>query len=333
MKDYLQLTQQGKARRLRQLALKSLQQYDLNVSKLSLITNEQNGIFRVDTRDREKYVLRVALPDGGHSASQINSEMIFLNALAQSPYITALQPIVTKSGEWFTTVSVDGVPQARYCAIFTWISGVDLADRRSPETWEKFGQLSAQLHRFASTFTPPDNFSIYTFDSIFPFKEECALFDEGNRQFFTAEEFDLLEMAVDRVQSEIDELHSDTSAIHVTHGDLHHWNVRIARGKLSPIDFEDMMWAHPIQDIGITLYYNRYAENYDDLLASFKAGYGATLPFPERYEGQVETHMLARRFGLLNYVFTAGEEDIREFPNFISLTMERIRYVREHVWT
>lgn len=332
MKDYLDLTIRGKARRLRQMAITALQDFDLDVAKVSLISNEYNGIFRVDTQDKQKYIMRVCIPDSGHDIEHINSEMLWLNFLSQQADINTPQPLKTTSGKWVKTVEIDGVPQPRHCVIFTWVDGVDLEERKSPETWEQFGKLSAQLHKVAQSFTPPTDFHIMTYDSAFPFKEDCVLFEGDNRQHFTDEQYEVIKAAVERVEAEITQMYKDTSGLRVTHGDLHHWNVRIARGTLSPIDFEDLMWAYPIQDIATTLYYNRFDENYDDLFAAFKAGYETVLPFPEVYAGQVETHMLARRFNLLNYIFHAEEFDIAEFPNFIPLTMERIQWVQENVW-
>ncbi len=331
MKDYYQLTQWGKARRLRQLAIKALSAYDLDVLQVRLITNDQNGIFRVDTYDKQKYILRVVIPDAGHTVDELNAEMTFLNALKDSD-ISAPIPLETKSGDWISTAEVEGVPQPRHCNVFTWVDGVDLAEKRSPETWFRFGALSAQLHDFAQSFTPQLDFSLPTFDTPFPYKEECVLFDDTHRKYFSDEAYELLQLAFDKIQADIDSLFQDTSGLRVIHGDLHQWNVRIARGKLSPIDFEDLLWGYPIQDIATTLYYNRYDDDYDVLLEQFKRGYATVLPFPEAYDGQLETHMLSRRIGLLNYVFNAEEEDIEEFPNFIPLTVERIQYVKARFW-
>lgn len=332
MKDYLQLTVYGKARRLRKMAIKALTDFDLDVKKVSLISNEQNGIFRVDTHDKRKFILRVCIPDAGHDIEHITSEMVFLNYLSKHSDINIPIPLPTKSGKWVSTVIIDGVPQARHCVVFSWVNGVDLADRRSPVTWEKFGALSAQLHQFAETFSPSEDFSILIYDNVFPFEEDSVLLDKETHKHFSSQDFTLLKYALARVESEISDLYQEKSGLRVTHGDLHQWNVRIARGVLSPIDFEDLMWAYPIQDIATTLYYNRFEDNYNDLFASFKKGYETVLDFPETYAGQVEIHMLARRFNLLNYIFTADEIDISEFPNFIPLTIERIHWVKDNVW-
>lgn len=333
MKDYGDLTLRGKARRLRKMALRALEDYDLDVASVRLITNDQNGIFRVDTQDKDKYILRVCLPDGGHTPEETNSEMMLLNALHQEPDINAPVPLATKSGQWVTTVAIEGVPQPRQCVIYSWVLGVDLADRRSPENWRKFGALSARLHRFSASFTPPNDFQINTYNSVFPFNEVYVLFDDQYRPYFSNEERALLKQAVDSVQAEIDRLYAeDKGGLRVVHGDLHQWNVRIARGNLSPIDFEDLFWAYPVQDVATTLYYSRFDDDHEPLMAAFKEGYESILPFPEEFPGQLDIHMLARRINLLNYVFYAEEFDITEYPGFIPVTLERIRWVQQHVW-
>ena len=64
MKPYSILTVRGQARRLRSLSWKALQQYALNVASLRLVTNDINGIFRVDTTEGRKLILRAALQAG-----------------------------------------------------------------------------------------------------------------------------------------------------------------------------------------------------------------------------------------------------------------------------
>jgi len=331
MKDYYQLTTIGKARRLRQLAIQALQSYDLDVASVRLITADQNGIFRVDTQDTQKYVMRVVLPDAGHSLDEIKSEMMFLNALADTD-IPAPIPIRSRDGRWIVTATADGVPQPRQCVLFSWVSGVELEERQSPETWALFGELSARLHQFGQGFRPPDGFTIPRCDSPFPYDDANVLFDDAHRHIYDDEAYALITVAYDRVQSEIDSLYADPSDLIVTHGDLHQWNVLISRKQLSPIDFEDLIWAYPIQDIGTTLYYNRFDDNYEALLAGFKHGYERVLPFPEAYDGQLELYLLARRLGLINYILSARELDIADYPNFIPLTVERITDVRDTYW-
>jgi hypothetical protein len=76
MKPSFSLTERGQALRLRSLALNALKPDDLDVRRLSLVTNSQNGIFRLDTRSGEKWILRVSLPEGGHIRDYVNAENV-----------------------------------------------------------------------------------------------------------------------------------------------------------------------------------------------------------------------------------------------------------------
>ena len=331
MKPYASLTTLGKARRLRPLALAALENYDLDVRRVSLITNEQNGIFRVDTKDGGTYIMRVCLPDGGHDYGHFVSEMMWLEALRDTD-VHAPIPLKTKSGDWVTRAEAPGVPQARYCVVFSWVTGVDLADRWEFPHWHSYGVLSARLHSIARGFAIPDGFETMSYNSVFPFREDCVLFDAPNRDYFDDEQRRSIRYAIDRVEDEITALHENREEIIVTHGDLHQWNVRIDRGLLSPIDFEDIMWAHPIQDLATTIYYVRGEPEYDEFFEAFKRGYETVAPFPEASPGQLETHMVARRLNLLNYVFAAEEENPDDYPDFLANSLAHLKEVRESVW-
>ena len=55
------------AEALRRVAEAALLAYDLDVTSVSLITNDWNGVFRVDLRDGDRRVVRVSLPDSARA--------------------------------------------------------------------------------------------------------------------------------------------------------------------------------------------------------------------------------------------------------------------------
>ena len=56
------LTPRGQARRLRQLALKTLEAYSLAVRRMRLLIVDTNTLFRVEAEDGRKYALRICRP-------------------------------------------------------------------------------------------------------------------------------------------------------------------------------------------------------------------------------------------------------------------------------
>lgn len=307
MKPYSSLTVRGQARRLRQLALNALTHYDLDVARLRLVTNDMNGIFRIDTRGGEKYILRVTMPEGGHNHDHVAAEMDWLAALARDTHLSVPRPLPARDGSLVVEAGAGGVPEARLCEVFSWVDGKDLAEDMSAVNISKLGELMAGLHTHALTYHPPSDLSLLRFDRVFPFPEPVVLFDEQFSPLFPAARRAVYKKGIAWAQDSIDVLRSSGEAMRIIHGDLHQWNVRNERGVLSPIDFEDLMLGWPVQDIATTLYYFD-STDFAKLRAAFQEGYTHHSPWPERRAGEIDSFIAARGIGLANFVLN--------YPNF-----------------
>ncbi len=289
---YSELTVRGQARRLRRLAMKALALYDLRVERLRLITNDFNGIFRLDTDAGERCVLRVTLPEGGHDRGSVSAEMAWLDALSRDTDLRVPRPLAARSGEMVVEVADDGVPEPRLCAIFGWAPGTNLADHLDPAHLVKLGRLASQLHAHAATFH--QTLDTFRYDRVFPFPEPVILFDDAYRDLMPPERRAIYEQAIAWAQAVIDRLAVSGEPMRILHGDLHQWNVRVSRGMLAPIDFEDLMWGWPVQDIGTTLYYLLDRPDYRELRAAFRQGYTSHSPWPERAPDEVDAFIATR---------------------------------------
>lgn len=320
-KPFDSLTVNGQARRLRALAWNALAHYDLPVARLRLVTNDFNAIFRVDTQDGRKYLLRVALPSGGHGPGQFTSEMAWLHALARETELTVPAPLKTRSGDWLALVETPGVPEARWCMLFDWLPGQPLGERLNQATVSQFGRLSARLHQHTQTFRPSGGFEILRFDRPFPFKEPVVLFDDAFREDVPPEWLELFQRALEWGQDALNRLTASGEPMRVLHGDLHAWNVHLYRGRLLPFDFEDLMWGWPAQDIATTLYYWARREDYPDLLRWFRAGYETLTPWPERSPDEIEAFIALRGLGLANFILQDPNPEWQaETPAFLART-------------
>lgn len=310
-KPYSVLSVRGQARRLRELALNALAYYELDVVHLRLVTNDMNGIFRVDTRDGQKYILRVTLPEGGHNLDHVAAEMDWLAALVRDTDLSVPRPLPAKDGSLVVEAGAGGVPEARLCAIFSWVSGNDLAEDMSAVNIYKLGELMARLHTHALTFHPLSELFLLRFDRVFPFPEPVVLFDEQFSPLFPAARRAVYERAIVWVQESIDRLKASGEPMRILHGDLHQWNVLNARGVLSPIDFEDLMLGWPVQDIATTLYYFD-SRSFVDMYSAFQEGYTRHSPWPERHAGEIDSFIAARGLGLANFLLNDPNPAWRE---------------------
>ena len=316
MKPYSALTVRGQARRLRQLALNALSHYDLDVARLRLVTNDMNGIFRIDTRDGQKYILRVTMPEGGHNHDHVAAEMDWLAALARDTDLSVPHPLPARDGSLVVEAGASGVPEARLCEVFSWVDGKDLSEDMSESNISKLGELMAGLHAHASTYHPPSDLSLLRFNRVFPFPEPVVLFDEQFSPLFPAARRVVFEKGIAWAQESINRLKASGEPMRIIHGDLHQWNVRNKRGVLSPIDFEDLMLGWPVQDIATTLYYFG-SEDFARQRDAFQEGYTLHSRWPERHTGEIDSFIAARGIGLANFILNdpnpAWREQAEEF--------------------
>ncbi len=329
MKSFSTLTVLGQARRLRPLALNALKSYDLDVARLRLVSNDMNGIFRVDTTDGRKFILRVTLPEGGHNLDHVAAEMDWLAALAKDTTLSVPRPLPARDGRLVVEAAAPGVPQPRLCEVFSWVPGKNLSDNMTEANIAKLGELMARLHLHALTYHPPSGLSLLRFDRPFPFPEPVVMFDEQFAALFPPERRAVYEQAIAWTQESIDRLQASGEPMRILHNDLHQWNVRNFHGRLSPIDFEDLMLGWPVQDIATTLYYFG-SENIDARRTAFQDGYMRVNPWPERHPGEIDSFIAARGFGLANFILNDPNPDWKtQAGEFIGRVEKRMRGLME----
>lgn len=327
MQPFAFLTRQGQARRLRALAFAALEHYDLNVERMRLVNNETNCTFKVDTIDGCSYALRISLPDV-HSIAEIEEEVAWQLAVANETGIPVPEPIPTQSGSYVVTAGARGVPEERHCVLFSWLRGRTLEDVASPESFHRFGALAATLHRHGVCYKPCKPDVIRRSDRLYPFNDPEKLLDQSTAQLFPEDAYEaLLEMHAAAMR-ELDWLFSRGERPQILHGDLHWWNVMSDRGRLQVIDFEDLTWGFPVQDIAITLYYADRTDGFPRLREAFREGYESIAPWPEMYPGQIELHMVHRAVDMFNFVLGSTlKEDQELLDGFVDAIQTHHRKV------
>ncbi|CAN5580549.1 phosphotransferase [soil metagenome] len=304
MQPFAFLTRQGQSRRLRTLAFAALEQYDFEVERLRLINNETNCTFRVDTADGETFALRISLPDV-HMIAEIEAEIDWQLAVSRETEIRVPTPIPAHSGSYVVTAGARGVPEERHCVLFSWLRGRELINLAAPGAFREFGALAARLHQHGATFQLDKPDAIRKLQTLYPFGDREMILDPSTAELFPTHAYQVLLEMRTAAERELEWLFSRDETPQLLHGDLHWWNVMSYRGKLQVIDFEDLAWGFPVQDIAITFYYIAEEDNFSELRAAFQAGYETVAPWPEMYPGQIELHMVHRAIDLFNFVLSS----------------------------
>lgn len=326
------LTHRGQVRRLRVLALNALQHYPLDLRRVRLLQHSYNTIFRVDTADGQKYVIRINLPNA-RSLAQIQSEMAWLAALGRDTTLKIPVPLPNRDGELVTTATAPGIAtpeggvEPRHCAVFSWVPGKDLVHALRPENFRQVGVLTAQLHTHAETFSPPPGFFLRPMDKVFPFDHGNFLEQETDPSgLVTPERRALFETVAARVEGVLANLYASPTPPIVLHADLHAYNLRLHRGELAALDFDDCSIGYPVQDIAISYYYFQNHPDFSAFREAHQAGYESLRPWPVTSPDQIPTLMAWRELDLLNFLLNSDNPENQDFlPKFLERAEARLR--------
>jgi len=295
-RPFRDLTRRERLYRYRDLAKIALQAYGIENAQLSFIQYLANVIYRGDlpclsTEGDEKgpyvpnrYLLRLHAWD---NVPYINSELIWLEALAGEGGLAVQKPILTLNGEFSVKVSSPGIPQGRCATLLGWLDGRKLGEKSiHPKHLNAVGRLVAQLHAFSSGWEPPEAFSRPTWDW------DAQL---GGRHFHvTLEELietmpeqflEPFKITSQKAKDTMASLGTGSDAFGLIHSDIYPENLLFKAGKAYPIDFEDCGYGYWIWDISVALCTWAWKPGRERMRDAFYEGYQAVRTLPaEQWE-------------------------------------------------
>ena len=124
----------------------------------------------------------------------------------------------------------------------------------------------------------------------------------------------VLTEAVARAQEAVDALwRNPPHPPHLLHGDIQTGNVMVERGRVSLIDFQDLIWGFEIQDALIALRGLEHSDDVPALEAAFRNGYETERPWPHADAGTVAALRAARHLNILNFGLNVRGPGLDEF--------------------
>jgi Ser/Thr protein kinase RdoA (MazF antagonist) len=322
------LTRRGRARRLRAIARQALEERGLEDCALEFLTDHTNTLFRARVAGEPGFVVRIGVHGPiAHSPAEAQAETEWLASLRASG-LTVPEPVPDRRGHLVSVLSAPGVEGRRVVVVFRWLPGSLLQERLTPANLEAYGRLAAELHRHAADFRRPGRSPLPRYDRLFPFDQPELLFGPPTSPLLPPDRLAVFRRAAERVEEAIARLQA-TGPPRLLHGDFHVWNVLVHRGDLAAIDFEDLMWGWPIQDIGTALYYLFHRPDFETVRDDFRRGYEQVARWPETQPGELETFVAGRALVLANDVLQMAPETLGDLdvPEFFARAERRLRAI------
>ncbi len=245
-------------------------------------------------------MLRLAYP-GWRTFEDLWSEALWLEALGRETDVPAPRIVPARSGEYVLPMGRPDIPKVWNASLMSWVPGRLLGHYLTERNLEKMGELFAELHHHGAAWTPPAGFTTRRFEHWLSRGEENLIVGDG--QAVDAARGASREL-LERMHRHVELAYAaiDRSDLRVIHCDLWHDNIKLDRGVLHPIDFEDTVWGFRAHDIAMAMLdlleatdEGRYAE----LLAAFRRGYEASMAWPD---DPIEPFQIGRLLWKINWV-------------------------------
>jgi Ser/Thr protein kinase RdoA (MazF antagonist) len=278
---------------LRQLARAALDRQGIELRRLRWMGDHSNHLFRADTTDGDRLVVRVCLPDG-RSDAELDAELAWLAALDRDTDLTV--PVARFS----TKVVTQDLPGGGRCIGFGWVEGRHCGQRPSRRLTAGLGRVLATLHAHGRRFRLPAGCTRPTLDVgrlTWTGTWEAALLARRRIDPATRR---LLARVADRVQVTLAELGTGPQAFGLVHGDLHLGNVLDDDGQARPLDFDDACFGHYAMDLAITV-----DSLPKPLWPVLLDGYQEVQPLPDGYQEHQATLLAGRRLFLATFLLAA----------------------------
>lgn len=290
----------------------ALQYYDLPDAQLTFLGQSQNTTFQVETPSGNKFLLRLHIgiettSDGSHNVwrepSTIESELLWLNAIAHDTELTVPQPVQNRLGEWVTSFARTESESSISCSLLRWIEGEHLEDEPTAQQVRQLGTLMAQLHQHSSGWSLPSGFSRPTHDVEQLRSATSQLGALVKSGIISADDYQVFQKAAAQVQEFMPNLQQTHDSWGVIHADLHQGNYVLYDEEVRPIDFSRCGFGFYLYDIGQSLRDVEAA-----LRWHFFEGYSSVRSLPANYQSAVETFFVGSTVENFAFLSTNPQE-------------------------
>lgn len=301
---------------LQRLATQALGLWDFGDHAIAPIKIRENAVFRVDTRDGRRAVLRIHRL-GYHDDAALHSEFEWTRALA-SAGIEVPRVVNSRAGRPFERVRSDELPAGRQVDVLEWVDGCQLGALESgldgdeedvANRYYTLGGIAARMHNHANAWRPSEGFRRHSWCEQGLAGDEPLWGRFWELEQLSASQRRLFERARDAIWSDLSAYGKDDEQFGLIHADLVPENVLVDGERVRVIDFDDAGFGWHLFDIATSLYFIRGEPYFDTAMEAFVTGYRVHRPLVDEQLRQLPLFMAARSTTYLGWVHRRKHTD------------------------
>ncbi len=263
-------------------------------TRLTLLSVSENATYRADDPEREApVILRVHRPHY-HSRAEIDSELMWIDALRESGTVATPAPLATLDGRRIAAFDHRGEP--RHVAAFAFMRGREPVPTAAlVDGFELLGQVSARLHAHARRWQPPAGFvrKHWTWETTLgprphwgPWQAAAGLDAAG---------IALIERASADIRARLDAYGRGADRYGLIHADLRLANLLLDGDTLAVIDFDDCGFGWFFYDFAAAGTFLDHEPFFRDLQDAWFRGYRRVAPVTAADEAMMPVFVMLRR--------------------------------------
>ena len=294
---------------LQRLATEALARWDLDDPVIAPIKIRENAVFRVETKDGRRAVLRIHRL-GYHDDAALHSEFEWMRALAGAG-IEVPQVVKSREGRPFERVCSDALPAGRQIDVLEWVdgrqlgaleSGLDGGEGDIAQRYHTLGGIAARMHNHTSAWRAPDGFQRHSWCEQGLAGDEPLWGRYWELEQLSASQRRLFERAREAIWSDLRAYGKDLGQFGLIHADLVPENVLVDGERVRVIDFDDAGFGWHLFDVATSLYFIRGEPFFDTAMRAFVAGYRVHRALSGEQLRQLPLFMAARSTTYLGWV-------------------------------
>jgi Ser/Thr protein kinase RdoA (MazF antagonist) len=242
-----------------ELAQLALRNYELGETSLHFIGHSENITFRIENSEGSSFLLRLKSPVTGVtdetwlSVESLESEMMWLVALAEHPDIRVQQPVRNRDGTYVTAIEAGTDGKVIPCTVLKWIKGNHVTDITS-ELAGKLGKTVARLHEQSTNWSPPPEFQRPRWDWELIYQTTMTRSRKGVEiGTISRQHLEAIDDVLKKVRPDVESMGYGEERWGLIHSDLHPDNYLVNEGEICPIDFSACCFGHYLADFAETL--------------------------------------------------------------------------------
>lgn len=272
----------------------------LRGAQASLVAAHSNVIYRVVSRGCQ-FALRIGAPPTMECVD-ISSELTWMAAVGRGG-IAVPEPLKNDAGSFVTLVRNRDTGILSQCVILGWLPGTPAAANLTVDACRLVGGVSAALHNISEAWDVPADLRGLVWDKVFYYPGIPVRLPDAPSDHITRELRDVIAFLVERADTALGNLYVQGKPRPI-HGNIESWNVLIDGGRAALLDFEELTFGFPVQDIAVTLHYLKSHPRFPELSGAYRRGYEEHRPWPDKHQELIPLLSAARTMMLMNHALS-----------------------------